>query len=77
MPIQMPRFQEDYPDRDLECQQALEEIFQHVLSTAARCGWSREESAAALQQLAHNYQCQTQANEETAATIQSLGKTRH
>lgn len=48
----MPRYSTQYPDRDLDCQQALEDPFQTLLELAEKAGWSKTESAEALIELA-------------------------
>ncbi|KSV84524.1 hypothetical protein N183_11905 [Sinorhizobium sp. Sb3] len=44
-----------YPDRDLDCQMAMEEIFRAVAEEAHASGWSEQEVADALIELAHNH----------------------
>ncbi|SFH27315.1 hypothetical protein [Ensifer sp. OV372] len=44
-----------YPDRDLDCQMAMEEIFRAVAEEAQAAGWSEREIADALIELAHNH----------------------
>lgn len=45
----------DHPDRFLRCQEALEDAFSSIGDAAAAAGWSEEEVAAALVELADNY----------------------
>lgn len=44
-----------YPDRDLDCQMAMEDIFRAVAEDAQAAGWSEREVADALIELAHNH----------------------
>ncbi|HEV7305235.1 hypothetical protein [Ensifer sp.] len=43
------------PDRDLDCQMALEDVFRTVTDYAEAFGWAEREVAAALIELAHNH----------------------
>ena len=43
-----------YPDRDLDCQMAMEDVFQSVAEYGEAAGWSEREVADALIELAHN-----------------------
>jgi hypothetical protein len=49
--LTMPRYSTLYPDRDLDCQQALEDPLHTLLSLAEEAGWSRSESMEALREL--------------------------
>lgn len=44
-----------HPDRFLKCQEAIDDAFALVASTAIEAGWDREEVASALVELADNY----------------------
>lgn len=55
MTIASPRIANDYPDRPLECQFAIESAFQGLVYQARVAGWSGSEVAAALVDLAHNH----------------------
>ncbi|MBD9524454.1 hypothetical protein IB262_31715 [Ensifer sp. ENS02] len=44
-----------YPDRDLDCQMAIEEFFRTVAEKAQVAGWSEREVADALIELAHHH----------------------
>ncbi len=50
-----PKRGEAYPDRDLDCQMAMEEMFRAVAEEAQAAGWSEREVAVALIELAHNH----------------------
>jgi len=50
-----PKRKDSYPDRDLDCQLALEEIFHAVVEEAEDAGWSEREVCDALIELAHNH----------------------
>jgi hypothetical protein len=77
MVITMPRYNKWYSDRALECQEALEEIFEHVLATAERCGWSQVESAKAMRELAAARLASDHENELTTTQVASTGMTKH
>lgn len=51
MVIRLPRQITPYPDRELDCQAALEDTYKHILSPAERSGWSRTEAIEALREL--------------------------
>jgi hypothetical protein len=53
MTIASPKFANDYPDRPLECQFAIEPAFCALARQAQAAGWSSNEVAAALIDLAH------------------------
>jgi hypothetical protein len=55
MTIPPPKIANDYPDRPLECQFAIEPAFQDLVGQAHEAGWSDSEVAAALIDLAHNH----------------------
>ena len=72
----MPRYHTSYPVRDLDCQEALEDAFQTLLSLAAKAGWTTTESAVALQKLASAYLKLEEENHSTALQIaQALADT--
>jgi hypothetical protein len=51
MPIDPPKRQEDYPDRPVDCEAALEPAFQNLMSLAFAPGWAPGEALRALQRL--------------------------
>lgn len=53
--IAAPKLSNGHPDRDLLCQEALEGEFLSLADRAQLSGWSREEVATALIELADNY----------------------
>jgi hypothetical protein len=55
MPIKTPRFPEAYPDRDLDCQEALETALQSLIEDAQQSGWKRTESFDAIEELIRNF----------------------
>lgn len=63
--INKPRKPEEYPDRDLDCQMAMEEHFQVLIDAAESSGWTREEAIDAVAELARN---QTSADHENDVT---------
>jgi hypothetical protein len=50
--IDKPKTSSVYPDRDLDCQQAIEPEFLQIISAATASGWSQAEIAQALIALA-------------------------
>lgn len=50
--LTMPRYTRPYPDRDLDCQQALLDPFLTLLALAEEAGWSKTEAAEAMRELA-------------------------
>jgi len=50
-----PKREGPYPDRELDCQMAIESAFRSVADTAGAAGWSDQEVAHALIELAHNH----------------------
>lgn len=71
MAIRLPRLITPYPDRDLDCQAALESAFQHVIDLAAQSGWTRTEAIEAMRELAFN---QLAAEEENIKTDQQIAQ---
>lgn len=69
MRLTMPRYSTPYPDRDLDCQQALEDPFQTLLSLAEEAGWSKTESVEALRELIAAYLALEQENMKTDLAI--------
>lgn len=49
-----PKHPKCHPDRNLHCQEALEAEFQHLAVRAEAAGWSQNEVAEALLELAEN-----------------------
>lgn len=49
-----PKRAGSYPDRDLDCQMAMEDVFRTVAEYGHAAGWSEREVAEALIELAHN-----------------------
>ncbi|KQW51031.1 MULTISPECIES: hypothetical protein [Ensifer] len=52
--IAAPKHPKCHPDRSLNCQEVLEAEFQHLAAKAEAAGWSRNEVAEALIELAEN-----------------------
>ncbi len=69
MRLTMPRYSTPYPDRDLDCQLALEDPFQTLLSLAEEAGWSRIESIEALRELIAAHLAMEQENIKTDLAI--------
>ncbi|RTM07524.1 MAG: hypothetical protein EKK31_11255 [Hyphomicrobiales bacterium] len=49
--ISPPRRAGHYPDREVDCQQAMEPGFQAILDCMAEAGWTREEAKRVLRRL--------------------------
>lgn len=78
MTIRLPRQITPYPDRDLDCQAALEETFQRVLTLAEASGWTRTEATEAMRELAFAHLAAEEENAKTTlAIIQAVAMTRH
>lgn len=80
MTIRLPRQKTPYPDRDLDCQAALEDSFQQILSLAERSGWSRTEAAEAMRELAFAHLAAEEENLKTDLAILRInlsGQTKH
>lgn len=69
MRFTMPRNNTRYSDRDLDCQQALEDPFQTLLSLAEKAGWSKTETAEALRELASAHLAMDEENYTTEVAI--------
>lgn len=53
--IRGPRSTDNYPDRQLECEEALEDDIIVAFDDAASAGWSTAETAMAIVSLVENY----------------------
>lgn len=67
--IAPPETGHDHPDRHLSCQEALEPAFQAIAQAAEQSGWSGDEVAAALVDLADHHMLARAANAETDQQI--------
>ncbi|RWN25257.1 hypothetical protein [Mesorhizobium sp.] len=67
--INAPKWHGPYPDRDIDCQQAIEWAFQELMENVIATGWSAEEVAEAIEHLA---MADKRAREENAALDASL-----
>lgn len=73
-----PRSSLPYPDRHLECQEAIEARIVAVIDEGRGAGWSVSEIAAALIDLADNLMLADAANAETAQRIkEAVARIRH
>ena len=68
-PVKAPREEGDYPDRQLDCQEAIESKVQQLMEEVTRAGWSREEAAAALVEVADHQMLAAIANLKTERDI--------
>jgi len=69
MTIDGPRRKGSYPDRDIDCEEALESEFSVLAERAEAAGWSVNEIARALGCLAIAYRLGRQADEATDLAI--------
>ena len=77
MTIRLPRQITPYPDRDLDCQAALEDTFRHILTLAERSGWSKTEAAEALRELSFAHLSMEEENAKTTLAIIEAAQTKH
>ncbi|CAM5578190.1 hypothetical protein MAUB1S_09732 [Mycolicibacterium aubagnense] len=52
MEIKPPKHDGPYPDRDIDCQQAIERAFQELMENIVAAGWGPQEISEAIGQLA-------------------------
>jgi hypothetical protein len=64
-----PLRSEQYSDRHLDCQQALELAVRYVVDHAVILGWEREEALLAVGHLAANILIGDRQNERTNCTL--------
>lgn len=76
MAIRPPRRTGDYPDRDIDVQIAMSEIFTAAISAAEKAGWSKVEAARALAELSDNLILQAEADDITQALVDSMRATK-
>lgn len=67
--ITPPRYSTDYPDRNLDCQKALESRVIALIDDARVAGWNTADITVALVELAGNLMLQAHAIEETDRQI--------
>lgn len=64
-----PRLPHDYPDRHLDCQEALESRVIAIIDDGRSAGWSVSDITVALISLADNLMLAAAANEDTDRQI--------
>lgn len=69
MAIKAPREAGDYPDRMLECEEALEDDVIVMFEDAVSSGWTPAETAIAISNLVENYLLGLGANAQTEVQI--------
>ena len=69
-PFKPPKLTSHYPDRDLDCQEAIESGFQHLVQNIAAAGWAPAEISGAIEQLAMANRRAREENAKVDATIQ-------
>ncbi|WP_276122690.1 hypothetical protein [Pararhizobium qamdonense] len=72
--ITAPKQLTPYTDKDQDCLKAMASTFNQVLHLAEQYGWTRQEAAAAIQELAYQHLA---AEEETRLTTISSAVTSH
>lgn len=70
----MPTMPADDPDRFLKCQDAVHIAFQELAGRAVAAGWSEQEVAAALVDVADNHMLMLAVNRGTDLLINFLKK---
>lgn len=65
---------EAHPDRLLRCQEALEDAVLAAVDAVSLAGWTPEEVAAALIELADNHMLSLLANRDLASELAALKK---
>ncbi len=61
--VNPPKAAELYPDRDIDCQAAIDTAFRDLWENIAAAGWGREEIAGALYELTDNHLTALRENE--------------
>lgn len=64
-----PRRSEQYPDRDIDCQEAADVAFRELWDNMAAAKWGSEEIAAALLELTDNHLTALRMNDKTGEDI--------
>ena len=72
LPISAPKVPINNPARRLQCQQAIEHVFEEVAEQAERSGWSGDEVASALIDLANRHILGRAAKAEKAAMVERV-----
>lgn len=54
MTVQAPRYSGSHPDRDLNCQEAVEPELQHIIADATTNGWGTIETISAIEEVMKN-----------------------
>lgn len=67
--IEPPKNQDDYPDRDIDCQEAMEPLFHEMMDAMFAAGWSPRETRLALRVLISADRAKDIANARTEAQI--------
>lgn len=67
--IPSPRRTDDYPDRNLECQEAIEAGVLALVDEAKASGWNMSDVTTALGELADNLMLMDQPNADTERMI--------
>ena len=72
--VSPPKRPSDHPDRQLDCEEALEAAFQEVAEKAVAAGWDAKEIAMSLVGLAEAHIKAMRENEKTEEAISAARK---
>lgn len=67
--IEPPKNQDDYPDREIDCQEAMEPLFRAMMDAMFAAGWAPREARIALRALINADRAKDIANARTEAEI--------
>jgi hypothetical protein len=67
--LNSPRFPTHHPDRHIDCQEILEDRINIIMDDARAAGWSTEEIAVAIVELADNLVLGQRANDDMEAVF--------
>jgi hypothetical protein len=73
MKIAPPMTTDDYADRSIDCQFAMEPAFQNLVRQAEVAGWYEEDVSSALLELARNHIKGTMADRRTHDAVEVAG----
>ncbi|PSJ53657.1 hypothetical protein [Pseudaminobacter soli (ex Li et al. 2025)] len=68
--IDPPKRQERYPDRDIDCQQAIEYALHDLIDNVRAAGWAEHEIVEAIDQLTLAYRMGREENIKLEAMLQ-------
>jgi hypothetical protein len=74
MSISPPKHSTDHPDRGIDCEFAIEPVFQQVVRDAMAAGWTGDEVSSAMIQLALNHLDGELADRTTQVDIEAAAR---